>query len=122
MSLSELQKVKIKKDYPVIIDGRHVSTIGKNENGTIIKPASGSFLVQFNNYIVSVDGSDILTPSVAAKAAGYKSLQEVSNLLGKAKSGHPKVSRATLRNWFFDKYELFNAVLYSAKNNKEKVI
>lgn len=48
-----------------------------------------------------------MTPSQAAKSAGYKSLAEVSILTG--------VSTITLNNWYKNKPLLFKAVLHGAK-------
>jgi hypothetical protein len=46
---------------------------------------------------------DIMTPAQQAKAAGFKSLTQVSKITG--------VSLNTLTNWHRDKSELFRIVL-----------
>ncbi len=52
-----------------------------------------------------------MTPAQQAKAAGFKSLSQVRDLLGTNKNGHPTVSLQTLTNWHKNKPELFAAVL-----------
>lgn len=51
------------------------------------------------------------TASAAAKKAGFKSLAQVSRMLGVNKNGHPMVSQQTLRNWHRDKPALFGIVI-----------
>lgn len=52
-----------------------------------------------------------MTPSQQAKAAGLKSLSQVSDMLGTNKNGRPMVSLQTLNNWHKSKPLLFAAVL-----------
>ncbi len=52
-----------------------------------------------------------MTASEQAKAAGLKSLAQVSKMMGANKNGHPLVSQQTLRNWQRDKPELFKVVI-----------
>lgn len=55
--------------------------------------------------------SQIMTASEKAKAAGLRSLKQISDMLGTNSNGRPMVSRQTLDNWHKNKPELFNAVL-----------
>ena len=52
-----------------------------------------------------------MSASKEAKAKGFKSLQEVSRMLGESESGHPIVGFNTLKRWHKNKPKLFNAVL-----------
>jgi len=56
-----------------------------------------------------------MTPSQQAKAIGFKSLAQVSELLGTRPNGRPVASTSTLWNWHKKKPKLFRAVLLGCK-------
>jgi hypothetical protein len=52
-----------------------------------------------------------MTPSKQAKAAGLKSLRQVSQMQGYKQDGRPVVSEQTLTNWHRNKPLLFKTVI-----------
>lgn len=52
-----------------------------------------------------------MTPSQQAKAAGLKSLRQVSQMQGYKPDGKPVVSEQTLTNWHRNKPLLFKTVI-----------
>lgn len=59
-----------------------------------------------------------MTASKQAKAAGLKSLAQLSEMCGIKENGQPVVSVTTLHNWHKNKSKLFALVLAGAKDHK----
>ena len=61
-----------------------------------------------------------MTASKQAKAAGLKSLAQVSEMCGIKENGQPVVSVTTLHNWHKNKPKLFALVVSGAALKKKK--